>query len=266
MTNNPSPVQITREPPIGWLTFNRPEKLNAFNLAAWKAIPERLAELEADDAIRVIVIHGAGDRAFAAGADIGEFEQHRRDPTTATHYAETNERAFRSLRECTKPTIAMIQGICIGGGCAVALNIDIRIAAADARFAITPARLGLGYSHAGIELAVSELGPAAARYLFLTAAQVDAAKALQLGLVQEVHPPDKLRERTIELAHQIASNAPLTLRAVKASITEARRAAARDPARIETVETLIRACFASEDYKEGLAAFAEKRKPKFTGR
>lgn len=251
-------------PPLGWITLNRPDKLNAFNLSMWRALPEKLAALERDTDVRVIIIKGAGEKAFGAGADISEFEENRKDPKTAAEYARANDAAFLAIRNCTKPTIAMIRGFCIGGGCAVALCADIRVAAADTKFAITPARLGLGYAFSGIEHAVQELGPAGARYVFLTAAQVDAGKALELGIVQEVHAPEELEARTIKLAEIIALNAPLTLRAAKEAIRQASRAPeARD---LALVERLIRDCFASEDYKEGLRAFGEKRKPEFRGK
>ncbi|MBI3737173.1 enoyl-CoA hydratase/isomerase family protein [Candidatus Sumerlaeota bacterium] len=253
-----------REGPLGWLILNRPDKLNAFNLAMWQAVPSKLAELEANPEIRAIVIRGAGEKAFGAGADISEFEENRKDPQTAAAYASANDGAFRALRECSKPTIAMIHGFCVGGGCAVALCADIRLASADAKFALTPARLGLGYSFSGIEHAVKELGPAATRYLFLTAGQIAAAKALELGLVQEVHLAVELESKTRELALTISENAPLTLRAAKEAIRQAQLAPQeRDSA---TVEELIAACFASQDYREGLRAFSERRRPKFQGR
>jgi len=251
-------------PPLGWLILNRPEKLNALNLATWEALPKALRELEEDERVRVILIRGADERAFAAGADISEFEENRKDPETARYYAETNEKAFAAFRECRKPTIAVVRGYCVGGGCAIALNIDIRIAATDAKFAITPARLGLGYAFSGIERAVQELGPAGARYLFLTASHLSAAKALELGLIQEVHEPDDLEAAAERLGRTVAANAPKTLRAIKKSVLEAMRAPGdRDT---KTVERLIAACFESEDYREGLAAFAAKRKPDFQNR
>lgn len=251
------------QPPVGRIVLNRPDKLNAFNLAMWRALPEKLAELEAHPDIRVIIIRGAGEKAFGAGADISEFEENRKDPKTASEYARANDAAFMAIRNCAKPTIAMIRGFCIGGGCAVALCADIRIAASDARFAITPARLGLGYAFSGIDHAVQELGPAGTRYVFLTAAQLDAPKALELGIVQEIHPPESLDSKTLELAMKIAANAPLTLRAAKEAIRQATSPA--ETRNLGEVERLIADCFASEDYKEGLRAFAERRPPSILG-
>ncbi len=261
---NSSSILIEREPPLGWLILNRPEKLNAFNLEMWSALSERMSELERDPAIRVVILRGAGEKAFGAGADISEFEENRKDAKTAEVYARANDRAFLALRNCSKPTVAMIHGFCVGGGLAVALCADVRLAAHDAKFALTPARLGLGYSFSGVEHAVQELGPASARYLFLTAGQITASKALELGLVQEVHDAAELKKKTEELARTIADNAPKTLRAIK----EAVRQSVLPPAErnLPFVQSLIAECFASEDYKEGLRAFAEKRKPRFENR
>lgn len=253
-------VLIEKEPPLGWLIFNRPDKLNAFNAAMAQAIPEGLKELEDDPAIRVVIVRGAGEKAFSAGADISDF-----DPGGPAGEGDGSLwAAFRRFAECHKPTVAMIHGVCMGGGCAAALNIDIRLASEDARFAITPARLGLGYAFEGVERAVEELGPANARYLLITANRLNAEQALAMGLVQEVHPAAEIEAATRKLATQIAENAPRTIRAIRESV----RQSVLDPAgrRSEVVEQLIRDCFESEDFKEGVRAFAEKRKPRFEDR
>ena len=256
-----SVLLIKKEPPLGWLIFNRPEKLNAFNAAMWRAIPGALSQLEADPEIRVIVVRGAGDRAFSAGADISEF---RSAPIANDDDGESIFGAFDALAACAKPTIAMIHGVCMGGGCAAALCIDIRLASETAEFAITPARLGLGYSFEGIERAVQELGPANTRYLFITAGKIGAQKAREMGLVQEVHPRLDLENATRDLALRIAENAPKTIRAVKESVRQSVLPAGER--RQDVVEGLIRECFESADYREGLRAFSEKRKPRFEDR
>lgn len=257
-------VIVRREPPIGWLIFNRPEKHNAFNLEVWTAIPRLLAELEDDPEIRVIVVRGAGEKAFSAGADISEFKAEAQSGKSPHKNAGKREPAFVALADCQKPTVAMIHGICFGGGSALALNVDLRIVSTEARFAITPARLGLGYPYSGIERAVRELGASWTKYMFLTAGPVDAERALQIGLAHEVHPPEKLEDATRELALKIAANAPLTLQALKECI---RQAQTDDENRdIAKAHALVSACFESADYQEGLNAFAEKRKPEFKGK
>lgn len=254
---------VEKEPPIGWLIFNRPEKLNALNTEMWRAIPDALADLEADPEIRVVVLRGAGDRAFSAGADIGEFKAGQ-DTEVPPRDRETLFDVLEGVSRCSKPTLGMIHGICMGGGCAAALSLDIRLASEEAVFAITPARLGLGYAFAGIERVVQEIGPVNARYLFITAGKVAAEQALRMGIVQEVHAASELEAATRALALRIAENAPKTLRAARESIRQSvLPEAAR---RSEVVEELIQACFASEDYREGIRAFAEKRKPRFEDR
>lgn len=259
-----SPIYIDKAPPIGWLVINRPEKMNAFDSEMWDAIPENIRALEEHRNIRVIVVRGAGEEAFSAGADISEFSERGADSGAPDDLATTRDSAFRALTDCTKPTIAMIHGVCMGGGCAIALSIDIRLASDDATFAITPARLGLGYPFSGIERAVQELGPAATRYLFLTANRIGAQKALELGLVQEVHPAGDLLSETEKLAGRIAANAPKTIRAARESV---RQSVLDRPSRnLDNAHALIAECFQSEDYLEGLRAFMEKRRPDFKDR
>lgn len=258
------PILVRVEPPVGWLILNRPERRNAMNRATWDAIPSRIAELEAHPEVRAIVLRGAGDEAFGAGADIHEFDVQRRDPATAQAYSDANDLAFRAVRECSRPTVAMIRGFCVGGGCALALCADLRVGADDARMAITPARLGLGYSFTGVEHVVRELGPAVARRVFLTATLFPAQEALRMGMLHEVHAAAELEARTLDLARTLAENAPLALRSIKECVLEALRDPGdRDPAR---VARFIDACFESEDYREGLAAFRERRRPRFVGR
>ena len=252
-------IKVEKSPPIGWLVFDRPEKMNAMHAGMWGALPDKIRELEEDPAVRVIVFRGAGEQAFSAGADIAEFHEHGTS-STADALAGIREDAFRAIAECRKPTVGMIHGFCMGGGCAIALNLDIRIASEDAVFAITPARLGLGYPHSGIQRAVAELGPAATRYLFLTANKVNAHQAERMGLVQEVHPANELEGATETLALRIAGNAPKTIRAVRASVHHILSPGDGDTG---AVETLIAECAGSEDFQEGLRAFVEKRPPEF---
>ena len=248
---------------MAWLTLRNPARLNAVRLEMWEAIPGALAPLAADPEVRVVVMRGHGEDAFASGADISEFKERRSDPTSAAAYEEVTARAFDALVGLEKPLVAMIQGVCIGGGLAIAASADLRIAAEDARLALPPARLGIGYHLGGVERIVSIVGPSAAAEIFFTARQYSAAEALRIGLVNQVVAKGDLLSFTERYAAGIAANAPLTLRAAKRAIRETLRdPASRDH---EAVRRLIAACFSSQDYAEGVRAFLEKRTPRFQG-
>jgi enoyl-CoA hydratase len=249
---------------IGRLIFNNPARHNAVSLEMWEGVTRILDDFERDDAVRVIVLSGAGGRAFVSGADISEFKERRASEEAAAAYAKISEGARRRLEETPKPTIAMIEGYCIGGGVGTALACDLRIAADGSKFGIPAAKLGLGYAYDGIKKLVDLVGPAYAREIFYTARQFTAEEALRMGLVNRVVPAAELEGCVKEYCAMIAANAPLTVRAAKISIGEALKdERARD---LALCKRLVDECFASEDYAEGRTAFMEKRPPRFEGR
>jgi enoyl-CoA hydratase/carnithine racemase len=253
-----------RDPPIGWLVFNNPERLNAVSLEMWQAVRDVLAAFAEDPEIRVVVLAGAGDRAFVSGADISQFGSARASAEANARYDAISSAGRAAIADCPKPTLAMIRGYCIGGGLAVALSCDLRIAAEGSQFAIPAGRLGLGYAYASMATLVSVVGPANAKEIMYTARRFSGEEALQMGLVNRLVPATGLEAEVDACAREIAANAPLTLRAAKLAID----AAAGDPGRrdLTAVQAAVDACFASEDYKEGRQAFQEKRRPDFKGR
>lgn len=249
---------------IGRIVFNQPEKRNAISFEMWQAIPVALDAFAADDAIRVVVVSGAGGKAFSAGADVSQFESKRSSKDTTAEYNDAVMQAVERLRTFDKPTIAKIEGYCLGGGLNVAVACDLRIARDDARFSIPAAKLGLGYRYGSIRTLMDLVGPAFTREILYTARQFNAEEARAMGLVNQVLPGAEIDEYVDGYASRIAGNAPLTVHAVKKIVAEA----LKDPDQrdLTLCEELVERCFASEDYKEGRRAFMEKRKPNFTGR
>ena len=248
---------------VGYVIFNNPERRNAVSLDMWARTTEILAEFARDDDVRVVVLTGAGDKAFVAGADVSRFESERASLETQKVYNQTVERANASIYEFPKPTIAMIRGYCIGGGLGLAVCCDLRICSDNARFAIPAAKLGLGYGYSGVKRLTDVVGPAFAKEIFFTARQFDAEEARMMGIVNRVVPDAELEDYVKSYADTIATNAPLTVKTAKQIVNEAMKdESKRDLARCRE---LVEQCFASNDYTEGRRAFMEKRKPAFTG-
>jgi enoyl-CoA hydratase len=249
---------------IGWITFNQPEKRNAMSMEMWQGLGDALEAFQEDEAVRVAVMRGAGGRAFVSGADISEFDQHRASAEQKQEYAAITARGNRWLRQFEKPIIAMIDGFCIGGGLAIALSADLRMASPVSRFGIPAARLGLGYDYGGLATLARLVGPSVARDILFSARFLDADEALRVGLINRIVPGEMLEDEVRAYAALISRNAPLTVRAAKAALQEWERdPASRDLAR---VEAMVNACFDSDDYREGRRAFAEKRTPEFRGK
>jgi len=249
--------------PIGWISFNDPTKHNAISIDMAQAVPEIVAAYEKDKNIRVIILRGAGERAFAAGSNISSFGEVRNDPGQNHNYHIINEAAYNAFYYCSKPTIAMINGYCIGGGLDFATSCDIRLCADNAVFAIPAVRLGLGYGYEGQIRLNRIVGPMHGRDIFFTGRHYNAQEALRMGLVHYVIPGVQFESFVNEYALKISQNAPMTLMAIKRAFIELEKnESERD---LPSAQALIDACFKSADYKEGRNAFAEKRPPQFKG-
>jgi enoyl-CoA hydratase/carnithine racemase len=255
---------LRREGAVATIVFSNLPKMNAVTYDMWCALPERIAELEGDPEVRVIVIAGDGDKSFIAGADISQFENLRGTADAQAEYNKAVERGYGAPMACAKPVIAKIRGICIGGGLGLAAACDLRICADDAVFRMPAARLGLGYSYNGVRRFMNVIGAANTADIFFSARKFDAAEALRMGFVSRVCPATALDGEVSALCATIAENAPLTIAAAKFSIQQA----LKDPGErdVAAATRLVEKCFASADHKEGRRAFMEKRTPVFVGK
>ena len=254
-------LRVEREGAVAVLTIDRPEKRNALNATVRAELSAAVEAMAADDAVRVLVITGAGDKAFVAGADIGEFAGRTPLQQRATM---TGARLYDVVAGCPKPVLAMINGFALGGGCELALACDVRIAADTARLGQPEVNLGIIPGGGGTQRLPRLVGMGQAMRLVLSGDLIDAAEALRIGLVDVVHPAADLRREVMALAERMASKSPVALRMAKAAV----RAAAEMPlgAGLAYETELFVTCFASDDKREGVEAFLEKRAPVFTGR
>jgi enoyl-CoA hydratase/carnithine racemase len=264
MVTGGADILVQQDGPVATVVFNRPRVRNAISLSMWGEIARVTSGLSKDDAVRAIVYRGAGTEAFASGADISEFQEQRKDTESALRYNAQTSAAYAAIRECPKPTVAMIYGFCMGGAMAVAMACDLRFAAEGAHFGIPAARLSIIYGAEAVGQLVDLVGPAYAKDILYSARTLSAQEALAMGFIQRLLPAAELEGATYTYLRQVAENAPLSVRGAKLTV-EAYVAGMTDDQR-ERLRRLQLEAFESEDYREGTRAFLEKRPPRFQGR
>jgi enoyl-CoA hydratase/carnithine racemase len=255
-------VLLARDGAVALVTLSHPDKLNALTLAMWLRLGEILRELDADDSLRCVVLRGAGDQAFAAGADISEFEKTRSNAKVAKKYGKSIEATMRAVAECRHPTVAMIHGACVGGGLEIASQCDLRICGASSRFGIPINKLGLVVGYGEMRGLVDLVGRAVALEILLEGRVFGAEEAREKRLVNRVVPDDKVEEESLASARRIAAGAPLVARWHKKFARRLAKARALTKAELDEAY----ACFDTEDYRIGFRAFLAKKKPEFKGK
>ena len=260
----PGKMLSRSEGSVGWMIFDQQAKYNAVTYDMRRAIPEILEKFEKDDEVRIVIVAGAGDKAFISGSDVSQFGEKRSSKDMIKLYDEASEQANSAMQDFPKPLIAMIQVYCLGACVLTAMLCDFRIAADNSVFGLPPAKLGLGVGFGGVDNLVKLIGPAYASEMLFTGNRYTAEQAMKMGLVNEIVPHTELEQTVVESAEIIALNAPLTIKLLKTSIQNTQLdESQRD---MQKVQAQIDACFESEDYQEGRKAFMEKRRPNFKGR
>jgi enoyl-CoA hydratase len=249
---------------VGVITFNNPEKRNAMSLDMWEGLGSALIELRDDPDVRVVILVGAGDKAFVSGADISQFEKTRHNAEASEEYSKRSAAQRALLADYPKPTIACIRGFCLGGGMQLAMLADMRFASDNSRFGIPAAKLGIAYGYDGLKHLVSLVGPSWARLIMYTGMLIESAEALRIGLVDRLLPDAELWNATMDVARTISGNAPLAIQAAKITIAQVLKDS--DKRDMDAIKEIGRACMDSEDFREGRTAFMEKRKPAFKGK
>ncbi len=255
-------IQVERVGPIATVVLNRPGKLNALTRSMWHKLGETVVTLSADNDVRCVVLRGAGNKAFCSGNDIGEFEKERGNISQARRYGADMKRTFDALQSCRHPMVALINGVCVGGGLELAANCDIRICGESSRFGVPINKLGLVMSYVELESLLNLVGRAVTLEILLEGRIFGAEEAREKGLVQRVVPDDKVEDEAYATAQRIVDGAPLVARWHKKFIDRL-----SDPALLtsdEIDEGFL--CFGTRDFEIGLKAFLEKKKPEFTGR
>lgn len=256
-------IVADRDGAVARLTIDHVARRNAMTFDMWKELANNCRQIASDSGVRAVVLTGAGDQAFCAGADISQFGDMRSSEGAVGAYDDAVAEASRALASLEKPTVALVEGVCFGGGMGLAMACDVRLAASTAQFRIPAARLGLGYPFESLRSLVHKLGPAAVADIFFSARILGADEAQSLGIVQAVWPVDTFRRSADDYVRQVASNAPLTLAAVKRALIELGNPPGETD--VAAVDDMVKACFASADYREGQIAFKEKREPRFKG-
>ncbi len=259
-----SDILVERRGGVATVVFNRPRTRNAISLAMWSEIARITDALARDDGVRAIVYRGAGQEAFASGADISEFAEQRKDIATAQHYNDVWTAAYMAVRQCPKPTVAMIFGYCMGGAMAIAMSCDLRFAADGSKFGIPAARLSIVYGADAVGQLVELVGPAYAKDILYSARTVGADEALRIGFIQRLLPVTDLERYTYDYLDTVAGNAPLSVTGAKAAVQS--YVEGLDDDRRKRLKDLGVEALESADYREGTRAFLEKRPPRFTGR